>query len=263
MWADRSALADLDLPNRERVLDVGCGTGELSAALRADTDATVVGLDADADLLAVARQRPDGTHEPGDTAGRPFPAVRGDATALPLRDDAVDLAVCQALLINLPAPERAVSEFVRVSSGLVAAVEPDNAAVSVESTVAAERRLERRARAAYLAGVETDVSLGAVDDLFRAAGLEVVSTRRHDHVRTVEPPYEERDLRAARRKATGAGLAADRATMLAGGLSTEAYDDLRSEWRAMGREVVAAMERGEYRRRETVPFHVTVGRVRP
>ncbi len=285
MWEDTSALADLRLGSRDRVVDVGCGTGELSAVLRAETDATVVGVDADPDLLRVARDGPrseratdadvgetesdptrtatDASASTGAGTGTsgPFPVVRGDALSLPLRDDAADLTTCQALLVNLPEPVRAVAELARVSSDLVAAVEPDNAAVSVESTVANEAALERRARAAYLAGVSTDVTLGAAGDLFRGAGLSVVSTRRYDHVRTVEPPYDEANLRAARRKATGAGLADDRATMLAGGLSPTAYDDLRAEWRAMGRAVVRAMERGDYRRRETVPFHVTVGRV--
>lgn len=262
MWADRGALVDLDLSSRERVLDVGCGTGEFSAALRAGTDAPVVGVDADTDLLEVARHGPGGVGSDGSTTeDGPFPVVGGDALSLPVRDDGVDLAACQALLINLAEPAAAVGELARVSADLVAAVEPDNAAVSVDSTVDREEALERRARAAYLDGVDTDVTLGAVDDLFREAGVEVVSTRRHDHTRVVEPPYDERDLRAARRKATGAGLAGDRATLLAGGLSPEEYDDLRAEWRAMGRSVVGAMEREEYRRRETVPFHVTVGRV--
>jgi len=273
MWADRSALGDLDLPNRQRVLDVGCGTGVLSAALRAETDAPVVGLDADRDLLTAARRGPEG-HDHGvederdrdgegdeSAATAPFPVIRGDALALPVRDGAVDLAACQALLINLLNPAAGIAELARVSSDLVAAVEPDNAAVSVESTVDSEADLEKRARAAYLAGVDTDVTLGAVADRFREAGLSVVGTRRYDHVREVAPPYSEHALRAARRKATGAGLAGDRETMLAGGLTPEAYDELRTEWRAMGRAVVEAMERGEYHRREVVPFHVTVGRV--
>ncbi len=266
MWADRRALSDLDLPNRRRVLDVGCGTGVLSAALRAETDASVVGVDADRDLLAAARRGPDGHahadgEDGGSAAGAPFPVVGGDALALPLCDGAVDLSACQALLINLADPAAGIAELARVSSDLVAAVEPDNAGVTVSSTVDREPGLEKRARAAYLAGVDTDVTLGAVDDRFRDAGLSVVGTRRYDHVREVTPPYDEHALRAARRKATGAGLAGDRATMLAGGLSAEEYDQLRAEWRAMGRAVVEAMDREEYRRREVVPFHVTVGRV--
>ncbi|MFC6725639.1 SAM-dependent methyltransferase, partial [Halobium palmae] len=34
MWeGSREALADLDLPDRDRIVDVGCGTGELTRVL--------------------------------------------------------------------------------------------------------------------------------------------------------------------------------------------------------------------------------------
>ncbi|WP_276273927.1 class I SAM-dependent methyltransferase [Haloarcula litorea] len=247
MWADsREALADLALADCERALDVGCGTGELTRVLREECPGEVVGLDADADLLSAV----DG------------PVVRGDATRLPFADDAFDLVVCQALLINLPDPAAAVREFARVAGDRVAAVEPNNAAVTVESTVDAEPPLARRARRYFLDGVETDVALGAdAADLFEAAGLDVVSTRRYDQQRTVEPPYGDGAVRAARRKATGESLASDRETILNGGTTVEEYDALRERWRAMGRDVVAQMRAEEYERRETVPFFVTVGRV--
>ncbi|NHN57593.1 methyltransferase domain-containing protein [Halorussus rarus] len=251
MWDDREALADLDLDSRERILDVGCGTGELSRVLAEETTGEVVGVDADPGLLAVAREQ--GGVE----------TVAGDALRLPFPDDRFDLVVCQALLINLPDPAAAVREFRRVSTDLVAAVEPDNAAVAVESTVGAESDLAARARRAYLDGVETDVTLGGegTREAFEEVGLSDVSTRRHVHARTVEPPYADRDLRSARRKASGEGLADDRATLLAGGLSAAEYDDLRSDWREMGRDVVEQMGDGEYRRAEVVPFYVTVGSV--
>lgn len=251
MWDDRSALADLDLAARERVLDVGCGTGELSGVLAEESPAEVVGCDADPSLLAVAREQVG------------VETVAGDALRLPFRDNSFDLVACQALLINLPDPARAVREFRRVSADLVAAVEPDNAAVSVESTVDAESALAARARRAYLDGVETDVTLGGAGtrEAFEDAGLSDVSTRRHVHARTVEPPYAERDLRAARRKASGEGLADDRATLLAGDLSPAEYDDLRTDWREMGRSVIEQMRAESYRRAEVVPFYVTVGSV--
>ncbi len=251
MWDDRAALSDLRLDSRERVLDVGCGTGELSRVLAEETPGEVIGADADPDLLAVAREQ----------AG--IETAAADALRLPFPDDTFDLVVCQALLINLPDPAAAVAEFRRVSSDLVAAVEPDNAAVSVESTVAAESDLAGRARRAYLRGVETDVTLGGegTREAFAAAGLADATTRRHVHARTVEPPYAERDLRAARRKASGEALADDRATLLAGDLSAAEYDDLRTDWRKMGRAVIKQMRAGEYRRAEVVPFYVTAGSV--
>jgi SAM-dependent methyltransferase len=248
LWESRAALAGLSLPTRERVLDVGCGTGELTRVLAEESDGSVVGVDADPSLLAVARR------EVG------VPVVAGDATRLPFPDATFDLVVCQALLVNLPRPIEAVREFRRVSADLVAAVEPDNADVAVESTVDSEVDLERRVRAAYLEGVETDVALGAgAAEAFRDAGLVDVRTRRHYHRKVVEPPYDETDLRDASRKATGAGLAAHE-TELRHAVG-EGYDDLRAAWRAMGREVVEAMGEGTYRRTEVVPFDVVVGRV--
>lgn len=257
MWEDsRAALSALDLGNRRRVLDVGCGTGELTAVLqeavgRSDSTADeplVVGVDADSELLSVAAER--------------APVVAGDALRLPFADDSFDLVVCQALLINLPDPAAAVEEFARVSSELVAVVEPDNGAVSVSSTVESESPVTARARAAYLAGVETDPTLGAdAAELFRDGGLSDVSTRQYDHEQVVEPPYSDGELRAARRKASAASLADRRETLLSGPFSVAEYDTLRADWRTMGREVVAQIQEGAYRRREVVPFFVTVGRV--
>ncbi|WP_435067650.1 class I SAM-dependent methyltransferase [Haloplanus sp. C73] len=248
LWSSRAALEDLELATRDRVVDVGCGTGEFTRVLTEETDGTVVGVDADPELVGVARE------ETG------LPVAVGDALRLPLRDDAADLVTCQALLVNLPDPAAALREFRRVASDAVAAVEPDNADVAVESTVDREAELDRRLRAAYLEGVETDVALGErVEAAFERAGLVDVTTRRHYHRKVIEPPYSDADLQDATRKATGAGLA-DHETELRRAVG-DAYDDLRSAWREMGRDVVDAMQAGTYRRAEVVPFDVTVGRV--
>ncbi len=249
MWDDsRAALSDLDLPSRERVLDVGCGTGELSRVLDAETDGTVVGVDADRSLLRVARAETD------------LPVLAGDATRLPFDDDTFDLVVCQALLVNLPDPAAAVGEFARVSSDLVAAIEPDNGDVGVDSTVDSEVALERRVRRAYLEGVDTDVALGdRVGDTLRDVGLRDVCTRRYHHQKRIEPPYDERHFESAARKASASALATHE-TELRRVLSDDEYDSLRQDWRSMGRDVVEQMKNGVYRRVEVVPFDVTVGR---
>ncbi|WP_096390615.1 class I SAM-dependent methyltransferase [Halopenitus persicus] len=287
MWdGDREALAPLRLSDRERVLDVGCGTGELTRVLAAEAPAStsVLGVDADRELLRVARSRGrdrddvdrtrdrddrtrDAAAHTRDAAAQPRSAadgpayLAGDATRLPIADTAVDLVVCQALLINLPDPRAAIREFRRVSSDLVAAIEPNNADVGVSSTVDAEERLEREARNAYLDGVGTNVALGdRVRELFRREGIESVTTRRYYHEKRIEPPYADQALAAAARKASGAGLADHRAELEAA-LSPAGYDDLRSRWRSMGRDVVDAMRDREYERVEVVPFDVTVGRV--
>ena len=288
MWdGDRAALTDLALSSRQRVLDIGCGTGEFTRVLREETDpdATVIGVDADIDLLRVAREQSgrsaagvDGRSAAGADSGSgaadrsvgadgsavssvPPAYLAGDAVQLPIADSAVDLAACQALLINLPDPAAGVAELSRVSRDLVAAVEPDNAEVAVSSTIDREADLEREARCAYLDGVETDVALGdRVQTLFADAGLVDIRTRRYLHEKRVTPPYDEAALEGAARKASGAGLADHRAELRAA-LSADAYDDLRQRWRELGRDVIEGMREGTYERVELVPFEVTVGRV--
>ncbi|MFB6362375.1 MAG: class I SAM-dependent methyltransferase [Halobacteriales archaeon] len=247
LWTDREALGDLDLPGRERVLDVGCGTGSLATVLREESDAEVLGLDADRSLLG----------EIDDVA-----KVRGDAFRMPFADRTFDLVTCQALLVNLPDPLAGVRELARVSTELVAAVEPDNAGVTVESSVRTEAPLAARARSAYLDGLDTDGSLGArTPAIFESAGLRSVTTTRHDMVREIAPPYGPDAIESAKRKVTASRLRDQEPELRDGGLGGEAFDGLVEDWKTMGRAVVQQMGAEDYRRTETVPFYVTVGRV--
>lgn len=247
MWEDREALERLSLDDRERVLDVGCGTGELTRVLAEESPGMVVGADADRALLA---------HVEADER------VQADARRLPFADASFDLVTCQALLINLPEPDAVAEAFARVSSDLVAVIEPDNGEVRVESTVESESGLAERARQAYIRGVDTDVTLGGdAAALLESVGLRDVRTATYEHARVVEPPYSDDAIESAQRKATASRLAEQRAALEAGGLSSSAYDRMRSAWREMGRAVVDQMQAGEYRRRAVTPFYVTVGRV--
>ncbi|WP_436902981.1 class I SAM-dependent methyltransferase [Halovenus halobia] len=246
MWDDsRAALANLALDSRERVLDVGAGTGELTQVLRAETPGEVLAVDADRELL-----------EHVDP-----PRTLGDATRLPFRSGAFDLVVCQALLVNLPNPVGALEEFARVSSDRVAVIEPDNSAVTVESSVEGEAALAKRARSLYFDGVETDVKMGEASDLFAAAELDVLGVERYDHQRITKPPYSEQALESIRRKASGAGIETNRETILAGETTADEFDDLRAQWRAIGREAIEQLQDESYQRTETIPFYVTVGTV--
>lgn len=246
MWdEDRGALEALCLGKTDSVLDVGCGSGALTRVLvkECNDGAEVVGCDADTELLR---------HNPA-------PTVRGNAYLLPFVDEGFELVACQALLVNLHEPESAVEEFVRVASERVACIEPDNSEVRVESTVEGEEEVARRTRSLYIDGVETDVSLGAgTADILEEAGLDGVAVKRYDHELVLEPPYDEEDMRAVKRKARGDSLRERRHEMSG---DEEEIDSLREEWRVVGREAVKQMGEGEYRRHETIPFYVVVGEV--
>jgi SAM-dependent methyltransferase len=86
----------------EDALDLGCGTGNVAAALVA-AGARVVGVDPAARLVEVAR---------GAVPGATF--LEGRAEALPLPARSVDLAVSSFALIFCPEPARAAAELARV-----------------------------------------------------------------------------------------------------------------------------------------------------
>lgn len=283
MWADsRAALEDLQLSSRHHILDVGCGTGELTGVLASEaaagdesdspitggsdgdrdgpkpatTDVEIVGVDADESLLSIARDR-----WRDESAPVPATFVRADGRTLPFVDGSFDLVVCQALLSNLQTPASTLDEFRRLSSDLVAAIEPDNAAVGVSSTIDAEESLEQRVREAYMDGIDTDVAIAtSLPELFEETGLEDVTVRRYLHEKRIEPPYSETAIEGAAKKASGAGIA-EHEREIRQAIGKNEYDNLVSAWREMGRTVVSQMQANEYERVEIVPFSVTVGRV--
>jgi SAM-dependent methyltransferase len=98
----------LGLPAGRRLLDVGCGTGALSATLLAAADpAEIVGVDLSEGFLAEARAR--------ITDPRADFRV-GDAGSLPLPDGAFDAVVSGLALNFVPRPDRAAAEFARVAA---------------------------------------------------------------------------------------------------------------------------------------------------
>lgn len=99
---ERRALLDAVSPlDRERTLDIGCGTGRFTAALEA-AGAEVTGLDVDPAMLTVAAERVAGT------------LVGGDAHALPFGDDTFDLVVTVTATEFLTDSRTALAEAARV-----------------------------------------------------------------------------------------------------------------------------------------------------
>jgi SAM-dependent methyltransferase len=100
-------------PRGLRWLDVGCGTGALTAAILDAADpSAVVGVDPSADFVATA------------TAQLSDPRANfqvGDALALPMDSDAYDVVVAGLVLNHVPEPGPAATDMVRVArpGGLV------------------------------------------------------------------------------------------------------------------------------------------------
>jgi SAM-dependent methyltransferase len=98
----------LDVPASGHWLDVGCGTGALTAAVLAVADpAGVVGVDPSGGFLAAARA----------AIADPRAAFRtGDARSLPLPDRRFDAVISGLALNFVPDPRLAAAEFARVTT---------------------------------------------------------------------------------------------------------------------------------------------------
>ena len=95
-WPEVVEFVETHAKGPDTALDIGCGNGRHSELL-ADHVNHVVGVDASRELLALARDR--ATERGWVESFRP---VTGDAATLPLRDDAIDVAVYVATLHHLP-----------------------------------------------------------------------------------------------------------------------------------------------------------------
>lgn len=109
IWPQEGALFDrYTLPSQPRILDVGCGSGEITARLaRRYPSAELVGVDILEGPLAHARGR---ASELGDRVR----FEQGDAFALAHAEASFDLVVCRHLSQAVPAPEKMLAELVRV-----------------------------------------------------------------------------------------------------------------------------------------------------
>ncbi len=109
-WSRRVAprfLAWLGVPAGRRWLDVGCGTGALSAAILDHAGpATLIAVEPSGGFLETARRN----------LGPRVVLHQGNATALPLPDAAVDVVVSGLVLNFVPLPAAALAEMRRVTA---------------------------------------------------------------------------------------------------------------------------------------------------
>ncbi len=108
------------LKQSKRVLDVGCGSGGVTADLMdlaATAGGEVVAVDSDASMAARAREALPGTT-----------VLRADGRRLPFPDNHFDAAVCNLVLLWSPDPAQVVAEMARVvrpGGTVLASMEPD------------------------------------------------------------------------------------------------------------------------------------------
>ncbi len=107
----RAAVRDADVRPGDRVLDVACGTGDLTALFAATGAARVVGCDFTPAMLDRARAKLRALPE---RARAKIEYAEGDAMALAFPDRSFDVVSIAFGIRNVADPARALAEFARV-----------------------------------------------------------------------------------------------------------------------------------------------------
>jgi SAM-dependent methyltransferase len=177
-----------------RILDVGCGEGlaEVSLGRLHISQIRLVGIDLALSKVVEAR------HETASHNQRASFAA-ADACHLPFVEASFDSLYCVAVLQHIGDVRSAVSEFARVTvrGGRVLAVEPDNSARYLFSSVPSGRRayelgLRLFRELAAARGEKSDTSIGPkVPALFASHGIEPIDIRlfpvSHTHIGALPP----------------------------------------------------------------------------
>lgn len=157
IWPQESVIfRGYGLPDDIEILDVGCGTGEITARLaELYPRAALVGVDLIAGHLEAARERCAGLG--GRVAFR-----EADAFALPFADGTFDLVVCRHMLQAVPGPDAAIAEMVRVlrAGGRLHLLVEDYGMIHMHPTRLDVDRFWVEGPPAYGAAIGTDHHIG-------------------------------------------------------------------------------------------------------
>jgi demethylmenaquinone methyltransferase/2-methoxy-6-polyprenyl-1,4-benzoquinol methylase len=122
----RNILADVLTRKEATVLDVACGTGDLTIELQRNAAATVIGTDFCRPMLEIAYQKngPNRLH---------VPYIEGDAMGLPFADESFEAVTIAFGLRNLPNFMSGIAELRRVlkPSGKLVVLELSNPSTPV------------------------------------------------------------------------------------------------------------------------------------
>jgi ubiquinone/menaquinone biosynthesis C-methylase UbiE len=158
------------------ILDVGCGTGEITSRLAAMFPrATAIGVDIIDAHLALARER-------YAAFGERVRFQHGDAFELPFAAGSFDLVVCRHMLQAVPEPERVLAELVRVGKpgGWLHVIAEDYDMIHAAPTRIDVSPLWHDAPRAFGKATNTDLHIGT--SIYHHLSKLPVTDIRIDHV---------------------------------------------------------------------------------
>ena len=151
----------VDIKAKKVILDVGCGTGVITADIAGLTDGHVIGIDIDDKKLEYAKE----------FVSDRMDVMIADVLNLPFRDNTFDVVTFSIVLTHILRQEEALTEMARVTrkGGFVlATTEPDYAGILSYPETEADAIFEKR-----LEGIGVEMRTGRkLKYLFRKAGLE-------------------------------------------------------------------------------------------
>ena len=175
-------LADLALPDRARVLEIGCGTGAISRVLATRPEAAVVvGVDPSEVFLRRARQLAEGLPN--------LTFERADGADVPMPDGSVDAVILHTVLSHVPDPAAVLAEAHRLvrPGGRLAAFEGDYATTTV--ALGPTDPLQACADAFIDSYVNDCWVVRRLPALLSEVGFSDVRLRSHGYVQTSDPIY--------------------------------------------------------------------------
>lgn len=227
-WVNQLYSDFLDIRQRQKIVDVGCGLGDFTRFLAriSNGNANVLGIDSNEKSIrtAIADTMKEGLFQVSYKVG--------DVYKLPLDDGYADLTCCRTLLMHLKEPLAAIKEMARVTrtNGSIVAVErgkmvayydPNDEHYSTiaeqeyESFVKGIRRLEGK-----------EFWIGErLPGIFQKAGLSNIKAEiQADAWLNTDPRRRLKDVKAQLRfdySIFKEGRRRDRKYLLAGGMSSE------------------------------------------
>lgn len=185
----------------ESIADIGCGNGYLCDKLLGYIPGMthVYGIDREQASVEEAAAK----FEKRDVVSKFFV---GDAHAIPMADDSVDLAICQTLLIHVARPIEVIKEMLRITKkgGCVIALEPNNNTQALINTkyinepeMSIEDRLEeveftlRTEKGKERFGEGYNSQGDFIPLLFNEAGVKDIKVYQNDKALPLIPPHDD------------------------------------------------------------------------